>query len=222
MNGPAFPPVHRDVNLASIRKYRRKAAAYDSTTGRTARLRVRTVAQLALRSGDVVVDAGCGTGLSLPLLLEQVGPSGRVIGIDQCPEMVALARRRVAEHGWQNVLLVEGPIQQVALPERFDAILFNYTHDICRCERAIANLFRNAKPGARVAIAGMKFFPWWAGPLNLYAYFKNLAWNGSASGMWTPWDIVARYVPDLRVQSTQIGMGYIGSGHYRDGPAAAA
>jgi len=208
----------RDISTASLEKYRRKAARYDATSVRTGLLRVRTVALLELASGDVVVDAGCGTGLSFPLLVAGVGPTGRVIGVDQSPEMAALARKRVADAGWSNVTVLEGRLEAIELPARFDAILFNYTHDIARSEIAVANLFRHARPGARVAMAGMKFFPWWTGPLNLYAYLKNLAWNGAANGMWRPWDIVERYTAGLHIRSTQFGMGYIGAGRHQGDP----
>lgn len=201
-------------NQASIEKYRRKAAIYDSTTGRTSPLRLRTIGLLQLQPGDVVLDVGCGTGLSFELLEQAVGPSGEVVGIDQSPEMCAIARKRIQQSGWKNVTLIEGPLETTPLPRRFDALLFNYTHDICRSEAAVANLFAHARPGARVAMAGMKFFPWWTGPLNLYAFFKNYAWNGIPTGMWRPWDIVQRRVPDLHVTPTQFGMGYIARGHF--------
>ncbi|MFM9887245.1 MAG: class I SAM-dependent methyltransferase [Burkholderiales bacterium] len=199
-------------NQESIAKYRTKAPVYDARSHRTWKLRERTIAHLRLRHDDVVVDAGCGTGLSFELLLASVGPSGRVIGIEQSPEMFALARERVARAGWANVEVMNAYCETVELPARFDAILFNYTHDILRTNAAVARLFRFAKPDARVAIAGMKYFPWWTGPLNIYAFFKNRAYNGVAGDLWAPWDIVAQHIADLRISSTQFGMGYIAHG----------
>jgi arsenite methyltransferase len=78
-------------NRRSIAKYRAKAAVYDARSRRTWPLRERTIALLELRAGDVVVDAGCGTGLSFELLRAAIGPSGRLIGIEQSPEMFARA-----------------------------------------------------------------------------------------------------------------------------------
>lgn len=53
----------------------------------------RAVAELAPAPGTYVLDAGCGTGRALSLLRAAVGPSGRVVGVDATPEMLAEARR---------------------------------------------------------------------------------------------------------------------------------
>ncbi|MFE9249033.1 class I SAM-dependent methyltransferase [Streptomyces sp. NPDC007088] len=50
--------------------------------------------ELALRPGEAVLDAGCGTGRALPPLRERVGPAGTVLGADLTPEMLGEARRR--------------------------------------------------------------------------------------------------------------------------------
>ncbi|MFJ6725552.1 class I SAM-dependent methyltransferase [Streptomyces sp. NPDC091281] len=51
------------------------------------------VARLALRDGDRVLDAGCGTGRALPPLRAAVGPTGTVLGADLTPAMLAEAAR---------------------------------------------------------------------------------------------------------------------------------
>jgi len=56
--------------------YRTHAGDYDASAARTMALRRRTVARLALQPGDVVLDAGCGTGLSFALLRIAVGSGG--------------------------------------------------------------------------------------------------------------------------------------------------
>jgi arsenite methyltransferase len=62
-------------------------------------------------------------------------------------------------------------------------------------------------------MAGMKFFPWWTGPLNLLAWLKNRPYNARAADLWQPWDRVAAHCQSLRMsQSTQGGMGYIAHG----------
>lgn len=205
------------INQRSIDKYRARAAGYDATTARTRALRLRTIGHLALAPGDVVLDVGCGTGLSFEPLLERVGATGTVVGVDQSPEMAAQAIDRVRRHGWPNATVVVDAIEHFQWPGRFDAILFNYAHDITRSPESIDNVFRHASSGARVAMAGMKLFPWWTGPLNLLALAKNWGWNGSVSGMWQPWDLVQRHVPDLVVEPTQFGMGYIAYGRFTGG-----
>ena len=91
-------------------------------------------------------------------------------------------------------------------------MLFNYTHDICRTPAAVANIMRQVKPGARVAMAGIKFFPWWTGPLNVLAWLKNRPYNAKAADLWRPWDIVESHCLSFEWQATQFGMGYIGHG----------
>lgn len=49
------------------------------------------VAELGLRAGDRVLDAGCGTGRALPPLRTAVGPSGAVMGADLTPAMLQAA-----------------------------------------------------------------------------------------------------------------------------------
>ncbi|MGX1675144.1 class I SAM-dependent methyltransferase [Streptomyces sp. NPDC055400] len=51
------------------------------------------VAELELRAGDRVLDAGCGTGRALPALRDAVGPSGAVLGVDLTPAMLQAAVR---------------------------------------------------------------------------------------------------------------------------------
>jgi demethylmenaquinone methyltransferase/2-methoxy-6-polyprenyl-1,4-benzoquinol methylase len=203
--------MHPD-NQLSIARYRRHAAGYDASARRTMALRLRTIALLQLRPGDVVLDVGAGTGLSYAPLLQAVGAGGRVLAFEQSPDMFALAERRARQNGWPQLWHIQSAAEDVQLPEAPDALLFNYVHDITRSPQAVANLLRQARPGARVAMAGMKFFPWWTGPLNLLAWLKNRPYNARAADLWQPWDRVAARCQGFHVDSTQGGMGYIAHG----------
>ncbi len=199
-------------NEISIRKYREKAARYDASAEFTMPLRRRAIAMLGLQAGDVVLDVGAGTGLSYELLLQAVGPTGRVLAFEQSPEMFAQAKARVERAGWPNVWHQCASAETVTLPQKVDAILFNYVHDISRTPEAVERIVQQAKPGARIAMAGMKFFPWWTGPLNLLAWSKNRPYNAKASELWAPWDIVQSHCSTFERQSTQCGMGYLAQG----------
>ena len=205
-------------NQISIEKYRDKAAGYDASAEFTMPLRRRTVALLQLQPGQTVLDVGAGTGLSYPLLRDGVGPTGRVLAFEQSPEMFEVARLRVQREGWTDVWHINQAAETVVLPQPADAVLFNYTHDICRTPLAIDNLMRQVRPGARVAMAGIKFFPWWAGPLNLLAWLKNRPYNARPADLWQPWSLVAEYCDDFRWSGTQWGMGYIASGTRKADP----
>lgn len=63
------------MDVESIkRKYRRNARLYDFLRGPTGRLRAIAVERLSLRPGEVVLDFGCGTGLSFEPLEAAVAP----------------------------------------------------------------------------------------------------------------------------------------------------
>lgn len=199
--------------------YRRHARGYDASARRTMDLRRRTIARLALREGDTVLDAGCGTGLSFPLLLEAVGTSGAVIGVEASPDMLALAGERTSAGGWENVTLIGGAMETATLPRRVDAVLFNYTHDLLRSPAALASVFRQAAAGARVAAAGIKHPPRWLDPFRLYRRFKSRSCYSRLEGLDAPWDLLVQQVPDLEVEETLCGTGYIAWGRYTATPA---
>lgn len=218
-------PIHDEATRQrSLAKYRLRAAAYDSTCGPTWTIRERSIARLRLKPGQCVLDVACGTGLSLPLLRQQVGGAdglgGQVYGFDHSADMLVQARARVTAAGWHNVQLFETPAQSLALPRPVDALLFHYTHDILRSASALRCILSCARPGARVAIAGIKYFPHWLAPLNAWVYWKNHAYNGAPGELRSPWDRIEPLMTDWQFEPTQWGMGYIASGTLRAVPPA--
>ena len=83
-----------------------------------------------LRPGEVVVDLGCGGGLDVFLAAAKVGPTGKAIGIDMTPEMLALARKNAAEgnngQGFPNVEFHQATIDKLPLPDgSVDCVISN-------------------------------------------------------------------------------------------------
>src|SRR5512134_3966309 len=105
---------------AALEQYRRRALVYDWELAVLEPIRHLAISRLALRPGDVVFDVGCGTGLSLSLLRQGVGPKGRIVGIEQSPEMVEQARRRVTRARWARVTLMCSPVETADIRVKAD------------------------------------------------------------------------------------------------------
>lgn len=201
-----------DPRLA-VARYGRLAPNYDRATRRAAPVRARAVAALGLQPGDTVLDVACGTGVCFPLIAERIGPTGRLIGVEMSPAMIAQARARVDAHGWTNVTLIEAPMESARLPGRWDAALFHFTQDVLRSPAALANTFAQARPNARVALAGTKLFKWWLAPLNLYIWLANRSYVTTFEGLSRPWSLLQEeYVPDLAIEPVWLGASYVASG----------
>ena len=203
-----------DPQLA-IARYRAHAPGYDASAVRTMALRRRTVAKLELRPGETVLDVACGTGLSFPLLREGVGETGRVVGVELSPDMLALARERCVREGWRNVTLIESAMETADLQGPVDAILFNFTHDVLRSPAALERILAAARPGTRVAVAGMKLAPWWLAPLNAVVRAQARPYMTTFEGLARPWDLLEAYLEGFERETVLFGTGYIGWGEVR-------
>jgi demethylmenaquinone methyltransferase/2-methoxy-6-polyprenyl-1,4-benzoquinol methylase len=186
-------------------QYQAAASAYDEGSEWAADHRRRVVGLLAPGRGDVVLDVGCGTGLCFPLILERVGPEGRLVGIDQSVDMLAQARQRVEDGGWgDQVTLVPGSAEDAAIPVAADGALFCFTHDVLRTPAALANVVGHLRPGARVAAVGPMWAPWWAPAANLVVWYCTSSYVTTYEGFSEPWSHLARLVPGLEVQREQL------------------
>ena len=114
-----------------IETYRKRARHYDITSQLYSpqwAYRRRAVQALRLRSGDNVVEIACGTGLNFPLIEQEVGPEGRIVGVDLTDAMLAQAQHRTQTNGWSNVSLVQADAAEFEFPTGVDAILATYPH----------------------------------------------------------------------------------------------
>ena len=172
------------------------------------------VALLGLRPGDTVLDLACGTGLNFALLVDAVGPTGAVIGLDCSREMLEMARRRVKTNGWTNVRLIEAdattfdPIvvmeELSAAGGRVDGVFSSYAMSVFTdwhpaWERMRALL----RPGGRACIVDMQ------PPTKIYRVFSPLARIAAALGgadlKARPWIIIKREGVDVRSASVRGG-----------------
>jgi SAM-dependent methyltransferase len=116
----------------------------------------RSLARLALLSGESVLDVGCGTGVFLPGLAAVVGPQGRVVGLDHSAAFLKEARRRLSAADLSDrVELLEGDAHHLPFEDG--------TFDAAHCERvlmhladpalAIREMQRVVRPGGRILLA---------------------------------------------------------------------
>lgn len=81
-----------------------------------------TIEALELSEGDTVVELGCGTGSNFHLVLDAIGPNGKLIGVDVTDKMLEQARKKIQKNGWKNVELVLCDVAEYRFPETVDGI----------------------------------------------------------------------------------------------------
>jgi ubiquinone/menaquinone biosynthesis C-methylase UbiE len=200
-----------DTNEAR-RRYRDLARHYDRSIRLINPLRRRVIERLNLSEGDHVLDMGSGTGASFDALHRAVGPSGRVTGVELSDEMAAVARQRIADHGWTNVDVVVGDATTAPLPNGVDGILFFLVHDITRIPAVVERAITAGRPGATVAALGPVTAPRWAVPVNLIVRAIARRYITTFEGFDRPWSHLAKAIPGLHVRRILGGGVYLATG----------
>jgi len=159
--------------------------------GRERRFRRRSLDGLSLKSGERVLEVGCGRGNSFEGLREAVGPEGRVLGVDVSEGMVAAANRRIAKAGWHNVAAVRGDARRLPVADgTFDAAYASMsTSAVPDPARAVETVHGALRPGGRFVVLDAQPFQDWP-------------WRGLNPVITPLAERATNWVPDVDVPAT--------------------
>jgi ubiquinone/menaquinone biosynthesis C-methylase UbiE len=172
--------------------------------------RRRAVAALGLKPGDTVLEIGAGSGRNFPYLVEAVGPSGTVIGVDASPGMLAEARKLIERRGWSNVQLLQQDASQLEIDGDVDGVLFSLSYSAMPEPRpALARAWERLRPSSRVVVldAGLTQ----GGPWRLLAPIARLLVKYAPGDAYSdPWSDLAEYGP-VETKRFLLGFFYVSS-----------
>ena len=125
-------------------------AAVESFAGVASPFALRPLAR-----GERVVDVGSGAGFDSFVAGHQVGPSGRVIGIDMTEEMLAKSRASAATLGLTHVEFREGLAEELPIEDGWaDVVISNGVINLCPDKPAVLSEIRRVlRPGGRLQFA---------------------------------------------------------------------
>ena len=109
----------------------------------------------ALQRAEKVVDAGSGAGFDCFVAAQQVGPEGRVAGVDMLPEMLDRSRTAAAQMGLRHVEFREGLIEDMPIEDGWaDVVVSNGVINLCADKRrAFEEIWRVLRPGGWLQFA---------------------------------------------------------------------
>jgi len=108
-----------------------------------------------LGAGETVVDIGSGAGFDSFIAAQQVGPTGRVIGIDMTEEMLDKSRATAKAMGFDHVEFREGLLEAMPVEDgSVDVVISNGVINLCADKALVfSEIMRVLRPGGRLQFA---------------------------------------------------------------------
>ena len=105
-----------------------------------------------LEQGESVVDAGSGAGFDSFIAAHQLGPRGRVVGVDMLPEMLEKSRKTAELMGLKNLEFRQGLLEEIPVEDGWaDVVISNGVINLCADKkRVFSEIWRILRPGGRL------------------------------------------------------------------------
>lgn len=109
----------------------------------------------AIKSGETILDVGCGAGFDLIVASTLVGRDGKVCGIDLTPEMVEKAKSNLNRHGVRNYDIQVAGAESISYPDdTFDVVTSNGVLNLSLLkEKCFREIYRVLRPNGRLQFA---------------------------------------------------------------------
>ena len=174
------------------------------------KVRAKAVKQLELKPGDKVLEVGCGTGRNLRRLVEAVGPTGEVFGVDCCDAMLAKARELSNRHRWHNVKLWQEDATEMRLPAPVDGVLFSLSYTVIpKPVTALEKAWEYLLPKRYVVIMDGKLAHGLLGRLSrpLVIFLSKATVLGDPDRQ--PWEDLKKFTPQIEMEEVNFGTYYV-------------
>ncbi len=184
------------------------------------RIRRRAIELLRLRAGANVLEVGCASGANFAPILSAIGPRRTLTGLDRSPSPLETARVTAHAHGWENVTLMCGELDELDIPGPLDGVLVSFAPSTITDHR-LERLLDQMRPGGRLVIAGTST-PAWAMSINGILRRRQRSKGPWPASFDASWDVLGSCVDDVQVDTIYLGAAFLVAGSMALAPVWAA